>query len=252
MRNIWTVAKRDFKSYFSSPVGYIVVFLFLFMTGFMFSESLKGYARMITSSQHPGRLPSLTEGLLRPNFGNMNVILLFVVPFITMRLFAEEKKQHTIELLLTSPASLMEIVFGKFFSSLLLIGVMLGFTLIYPITLLSIGNAELGPIFSSYLGTLLLASCYISLGVFFSATTDNQIVAAALGFFSILFFWLVSWGAESAGPVWGEVLQYLSLINHFNNFGQGVIATTDVVYYLSFTGFGLFLTHRTLDSYRWR
>lgn len=252
MGNIWIIAKRDFKTYFTSPIGYIVIAGFLFIMGWMFSNNLIHYANQSVSFQQFGKGPSITDGIIRPVFGNMNVILLFVVPFITMRLFAEEKKQHTIELLMTSPISLFEIVLGKFFSSFLLIAVMLGITLAYPIILFSTGNPEFGPILTSYIGTLLLSGCYISLGILYSAMTDNQIVAAALGLFSILFFWLISWAAQAAGPVWGDVLQYLSLITHFNNFSQGVLATNDVVYYLSFIGIGLFLTHRTLDSYRWR
>ncbi|MEK6579214.1 MAG: hypothetical protein AABZ55_08305, partial [Bdellovibrionota bacterium] len=122
----------------------------------------------------------------------------------------------------------------------------------YTILLFAFGNPEIGPILTSYIGTLLLSSCYLSLGIFFSSMTENQIVAGALTFASGLFFWLVSWATQAAGPVWSDILNHLSLISHYNNFGQGVLNTTDIFYYLSFIGFGLFLTHRVLDSFRWR
>jgi ABC-2 type transport system permease protein len=129
---------------------------------------------------------------------------------------------------------------------------MLFLTLVYPIVLFATGNPEWGPIFTSYVGTLLLSSCYLSLGILFSSLTENQIVAGALTFAAGLFFWLVNWATQTAGPVWGEILTYLSLISHYNNFGQGLLNSSDVFYYLSFIGVGLFLTHRVLDSFRWR
>ncbi len=159
---------------------------------------------------------------------------------------------HTLELLMTSPVSLTEIIVGKFFSSFLLVLIMLSLTVVYPIVLFATGNPDPGPIAASYLGTLLLASCYLSIGVLFSSLTENQIVAGALTFAAGLFFWLINWATQSAGPVWGEILTHLSLISHYNNFGQGILNTSDVIYYLSFIFTGLFLTHRILDSHRWR
>ncbi|MBI2712708.1 MAG: ABC transporter permease subunit [Bdellovibrio sp.] len=252
MRNIWTIAKRDFKSYFTSPIGYIIIALFMVITAKMFNATLGAYIDRSAMFQAYGKGPNIHEGIFRPVFGNMNVILLFVVPFITMRLFAEEKKQHTLELLITAPITMLEIIFGKFLSSVLVVLAMLLPTLVYPLVVMSTASLEIGPIFTSYLGTLLLSTSYMSLGILYSAMTDNQIIAAALGLFSILFFWLISWGAQAAGPVWGDVMQYASLITHFENFSQGVISTPDIIYYISFIGIGLFLTHRTLDSYRWR
>ncbi|MCM2276505.1 MAG: ABC transporter permease [Oligoflexia bacterium] len=254
MRNIWTIARRDFRAYFTSPIAYIVIAGFLAIMGWMFFWNLSHFNLQNLQYQQfrMGKGASITEGIIRPLFGNMNVIFLFLVPFITMRLFAEERKQHTIELLMTSPVTLTEIILGKFLSSLLLVGTMLVLTLVYPITLFLTGNPDLGPIVTSYLGTIFLTGCYLSLGILFSSMTENQIVAGALTFAAGLFFWLISWASQSAGAVWGDVLSYLSLIGHYNNFGQGIINSTDVVFYLSFIGIGLFLTHRVLDSFRWR
>lgn len=255
MRNVWTIALRDFRSYFTSPIAYIVIAIFLFIMGWMFFFNLTHFNIQYMQFQqyHMGKGPSITEGIVRPVYGNMNVIFLFMVPFITMRLFAEERKLHTIELLLTSPVRLGEIVLGKFLSAFLLVSVMLGLTIVYPVILLIAGNPDLGPIVTSYIGTLLMMSCYLSMGIFFSAMTENQIVAGALTWGAGLFFWLISWATQVAGPVWNDVLQYLSLTGHYmSTFAVGTVSSTDVMFYLSFIGIGLFLTHRVLDSYRWR
>jgi ABC-2 type transport system permease protein len=254
MSNIWTIARKDFRTYFTSPMAYIVITGFVFIMGWMFFNNLYHFSMQNLQFQamNMGRGPSVTEGLVKPLYGNMNVIFLFMVPFITMRLFAEEKKLHTIELLMTAPVTLAEIILGKFLSAFGLVLVMMLLTSVYPITLYVTGKPDLGPILTSNLGTLLLVSCVLSVGLFFSAVTENQIVAGVLTFAAVLFFWLVSWATQMAGPVWGDVLTYASLISHYNNFGQGLLTSTDIFYYLSFIGTGLFLTHRVLDSYRWR
>lgn len=254
MKNIWAIARRDFKTYFTSPIAYIVIAIFLFLMGWMFFMNLYHFhAQNLQYQQfNMGKALSITDGIVRPVYGNMNVLALFLLPLITMRLFAEEKKSNTIQLLMTSPVTLTEIVLGKFLSAVLLVLVMLGLTLIYPIVLFATGNPDWGPIATSYLGTFLIMGCYLALGLLFSAMTEHQIVAAILGWGAALFFWLVSWAQQLAGPVWGELFGYLSLISHFNNFSQGLISTPDLFYYISFIGIGLFLTHRILDSYRWR
>lgn len=253
-RNLWTVARRDFRAYFTSPIAYIVIAAFLFIMGWMFFNNLNHYVLQNMQFQqfNAGHSISIQEGIVQPLFGNMNVILLFLIPFITMRLFAEEKKQHTIEMLLTAPISLSEIVLGKFLSSFLFLAVMVGLTAVYPVILMITANPDVGAIISNLAGTLLMASCILTLGIFFSALTENQIVAGALTLGGGLFFWLVSWATQSAGPVMGDVLSYLSLISHYSNFAKGLVQTSDLIFFLSFIGLGLFMTHRILDSYRWR
>lgn len=254
MKNTWIIAKRDFKSYFTSPIAYIVIAGFMVIMGWMFFFNLSHFNMQNMQYQqfNMGKSISITEGIIRPLYGNMNVIFLFLVPFITMRLFAEERKMHTLELLMTSPVTLTEIVLGKFFSAFFLVSIMLALTIVYPVVLFLKGNPDLGPIATSYLGTLLLTSCYLALGTWFSAMTENQIVAGALTFATGLFFWLISWASQSAGPVLGDIIGYLSLIGHYNNFSMGLLNSTDVIFFLSFVFVGLFLTHRTLDSFRWR
>ncbi len=254
MKNIWTIARRDFRSYFTSPIAYIIIAAFLAVQGWMFFFILRSFneQNMQAQAMGMGKAMSITEGVVQPLYGNMNVLFLFLIPFITMRLFAEERKLQTLQLLLTSPVSLTQIILGKFLSGLLMVISMMTLTLVYPIVLYFTGNPDLGPIVTCYLGTLFLAACLLSVGILFSAMTENQIVAGALTFAATLFLWLISWAAQSAGPVWSDVWEYLSLINHYRNFGQGIINTSDVFFYISFIFTGLFLTHRVLDSYRWR
>ncbi len=254
MKNIWTIARRDFRSYFMSPVAYLVIAGFTAIMGWMFYMSLAYYhqSSMQYQQMNMGKGASITDQIIRPVFGNMNVVFLLLVPFITMRLFAEERKNQTIQLLMTAPISMLDIVLGKFLSALFMILAMVGTTLFYPLILWMTGNPDFGPIFGSYVGTILMASCVLVIGMVYSAMSENQIIAGALSFATGLFFWLVSWAQSTAGGALGDILGYLSLISHYNNFSQGVINTSDLMYYLSFIFFGLFLTHRVLDSYRWR
>jgi len=204
------------------------------------------------TQQFGSRAASLTDSVTRPLYSTMNVIFLFITPFITMRLFAEERKMQTLQLLMTSPLTLGELVIGKFISSVFLVGVMLLLTLIYPIILLKYGNPDLGPIFTNYLGVFLMACCYLSTGVFFSAVSENQIVAGALTLAAGFFFWLLNLASQSVGPFLQVMLEYLSLIQHYNKFTLGIINTSDLVFFFSFIGLGLFFTYCVLDSYRWR
>ncbi len=251
---VWAIACRDLKTYFASPIAYIVIAGFLTLMGLMFFSNLSHFfVQQLQYKQFGmGKGVSLTEGIIRPLYGNMNVILLLLVPLITMRLFAEEKKLQTIQLLMTAPITIGQMVMGKFLAALMLVGIMLGLTLVYPLILFIYGNPDLGPIFTSYLGTLLLSGCYVGMGVMFSSMTENQIVAGVLTFAAGLLFWLINWLSQFAGAVIGDVLDYLSIIQHYNNFSQGILDSTDVIFYFSFIGISLFLTHRVLDSYRWR
>ena len=253
MKKIWTIAWKDYKTYFTSPIGYVIIASFLVVIGYMFFSNLAYFLQaQMRFQMGGGKGTSITEGIIRPLYGNLNVFFLFFAPFITMRLLAEERKLQTLQLLITSPITRAQIVIGKYLSAILLVATMLACTLVYPVILVIFGNPDVGPILTSYLGTFFMFSCYIALGLFFSAMTEHQMVACALTFGAGLFFWLINWAAQAAGPVWSDLLDYLSMIQHYNNFSQGVIDSTDVVFYSSFIGIFLFLTHRVLDSYRWR
>jgi ABC-2 type transport system permease protein len=253
MSKIALIAWKDYKTYFTSPVGYLIIGFFLFVTGFMFFNSVHWFIQQNATYQFQmGGGVSITDGILRPLFGNVNVFFLFVVPLITMRLFSEERKLHTLELLMTSPVTLWEMVLGKFFAAFLLVCTILLITSVYPIILFATANPDPGVILTTYLGTLLQVSCIIAIGVFFSSVTENQIIAGVLSILTGLFFWLIMWASQFAGPVFGSLLEHLSLINHFNNLSRGLLDTTNIVFYLSFIFMWLFLAHRALDSYRWR
>ena len=195
---------------------------------------------------------NLNEMVIEPSFQNMAVILLLIIPLITMRSFAEEKKSKTFALLLSSPIHLREIILGKFLACMIVIGLMIFLSSYSTGYLILIGQPEIGPILTGYLGMFLMAGCYVSMGLFASSLTDNQIIAATISFGLALFIWILGWGAHTAGPELGQLLEYLALVTHLEHFLKGLINSSDLVYYLSFIIFGLFLTHRILESSRWR
>jgi len=249
------IARRELGSYFSSPVFYVVTTVFLFIYSFMFFNILEFFSfRSFQSAQlqQAGINLNVNEIVIEPSLSNMAVTLLFIIPLITMRSFAEEKKTKTFSLLLSSPVHLREIIFGKFLAGLIVTSVMVLMSA-YSVMLLMIwGDPEIGPIVTGYLGILLMCGCYLSIGVFASSLTDNQIIAAVISFGFMFFMWIIGWAASAAGPVAGQVLEYVALTGHLESFIKGMIDSSDLVYYLSFIFFGLFLTYRTLESRRWR
>jgi len=171
---------------------------------------------------------------------------------VTMRTYSEEKRSGTIELLLTSPLSDFQIIMGKFLGAMALYLVMLAVSLIHIAILFIYGHPEWKPILTAYLGLVLLGGCFISLGLFISSLTKNQIVAGIVTFAVFLFLWIITWIGSFSGPTVDKLTTYLSIIDHLDDFGKGVIDTTHVIYYLSFMTFGLFLTAKSVDSERWR
>lgn len=254
MRNVWIVAKKDLRSYFTSPIAYLVMAVFSAIMGYMFFSLLKLYVlqSMQFEQMRFGRGPNITDNLIRPIYGNMNVVLLFIVPFITMRLFAEEKKNNTIELLLTAPVKMGQIVLGKYLSALLFVLVLLLLTLPYPIALGFAVQPDWSVIAMCYLGTVLMIGTYVAIGVLCSSLTENQIVAGALTFGTILFFWIIKWASYNSSPFWSDLLSYLSIVDHFEDFSRGVFNTKDLVFFGSAIGLWLFLTYKNLESYSWR
>jgi gliding motility-associated transport system permease protein len=175
------------------------------------------------------------------------------MPMITMRTYSEEKRSGTIELLLTSPLSDFQIIMGKFLGALALYGVMLAVTLIHMAILFIYGAPEWKPLATAYLGLLLLGGCFLSMGLFISSLTKNQIVAGMVTFAVFLLFWVISWiSSLSSGGMFSDVASYLSIIDHFDDFAKGVLDTTHLIYYLSFITFSLYLTAKSVDTERWR
>lgn len=255
MKMALIIAKRELGTFFNSPIFYVITAVFLVIYSYIFFNILSFFSFrsfQATQLRGMGLNMNLNEMVIEPSFHNMAVTLLLIIPIITMRSFSEEKKNKSIKLLLSSPIPLSGIVFGKFLSCFLVVTVMILLSAYSIIFLFMLGAPEMGPVLSGYLGILLMAGCYVAVGVFASSLTDNQIIAAVISFGFTLFMWIIGWGSQSASSGLGEVLQYLSLIDHMGRFLKGIIDTSDVVYYLSFMAFGLFMTHRVLDSERWR
>jgi ABC-2 type transport system permease protein len=255
MSNIWAIAKREIRAYFNSPIAYAVIAVFLLLVGFFFYSLIWYFnAQAMQMAQNPyyAQQVNINQMVFSPLFHNMSIILLLVLPLLTMRLLAEEKKIGTEELLFTSPVSVNQIVLGKYFASLVVLAAMLGLTALPSLLTFVYGNPEVVPWLNGYLGLFLLGGSFIAVGIFFSSLTENQIVAATLTFGALLLFWVLNWAGSSAGPKWQGILNYVSFFQHFDDMTRGILDTKDVVYYLSFSFFGLFLTHSVIQSRRWR
>jgi ABC-2 type transport system permease protein len=255
MKNIWAIARKELKSYFSSPIAYAVIAVFLLLVGFFFYSLIWWFnSQSMQMAQNPYYYQqiNINQMVYSPLFHNISIILLLVLPILTMRLFSEEKKIGTDELLYTSPVSVNQIILGKYLASLIVLALMLLLTGLLSILTFAYGNPEVAPFLDGYLGLFLIGAAFIAVGIFFSSLTENQIVSAVLTFGALLLFWILSWASYSAGGMWKDVLNYLSFFQHFDNTTQGILDTSDVVYYVSFAFFGLFLTHSVIQSRRWR
>ena len=255
LTDIFHVAGKDLRALFVSPVAYVVLTGYVVLSGWFFFNLLMQFNRMISMYEMVRRpdvasMLNLNEMVMLPLLYNMTIVLLLMVPLITMRLFAEEKKLRTDELLLTSPISVNSLVVA----ALVFLDVMLALTLVYPAILFQYGQPapELGPIVAGYIGLFFLGAAFMAVGIFASSLTENQIVAAVISFVTLLLFFVIGWPAETAGPILGKVLQYLSLIDHFTDFSKGLLDGQHVVYFVTFILFALFLTKRSIESMRWR
>lgn len=257
-RNIGLILGRELKSYFGSLTVYVVIVMFLLMTGYFFYNLLATFSVVSLQSRtdpmlaRQYQLLNINETVIRPLFGTVSVILLMMTPLLTMRLLAEEKKSGTIELLLTFPVNDVDVVLGKYLACLTVLLAMILLTVTYPVLVVILGNPETVPIATGYLGLALLGAAAISLGIFTSSLTENQIVAASLSFGMLFLFWLISYSVPLAPPGLGQVLAYLSINDHIASMSKGVVDSEDIVYYLCFIVLFLFLTLRSLETKRWR
>lgn len=255
MGNVLALAGKEFRSYFASPIAYIVVGVFALLYGWFFVAIL---AYFVQASMQAGQFGmdaqsmNVNQQLIRPLLQNVAVLVLFMLPMVTMRTYAEEKRSGTIELLLTSPLTDFQIIVGKFLGAMALFGVMLLVSLIHIGLLFVYGRPEWKEILTAYIGLVLLGGCFVSVGLLISSLTKNQIVAGMVTFAVFLFLWVINWIGSFAGPTMDQVTNYLSIIQQFDDFGKGVLDTSHIIYYLSFITFGLFLTAKSVDSERWR
>ena len=252
MSNMLAIARKELRSYFTSPIGVVMIGFFALIYGFFYAVMLQAFERQAMQfglSQAP---VDLNGDMIRPLFSNVLVVLLFTLPLITMRTYAEEKRSGTMELLLTSPLTDMQIVFGKFLGAMGLIAAMLAITLPHIGILFWYADPEWKPIVTTYLGFFLMAGCFVSIGLFISSVTRNQIIAGMATFAVFLLLWVIDWMGSFMGSTGMAVFNYLSITQHFEDFARGVLDTKHVVYYASVIVFGVFLTMRSVETERWR
>ncbi len=258
MRNIWSLFKKELVSFFSSPIAYMLISVYLVLSGYFFYVSFTRFASFImmlaSNPEYAGELVkyNVTDHVLRPLAYNIAIVVLLLIPLLTMRVYSEENKMGTMELLLTSPITYTEIVAGKFLACVFVYGVMMIFTSIYLVIMSVYCEIEAGPIFTAYLGLFLLGMAFLAVGNFTSTLTKNQVVAAVLGFGLLLLFWVIGWSAANNESIFAGLLKGVSITDHFESFAKGVLESKDVIYYLSFAFVGLFLTRLSLESTKWR
>ncbi len=236
MRGVFTILRKELRIYFVSPVAYAFLGVFLFLAGLFF------YLGLVLTG----------EASLRVMLGNLSVSLIFVLPMLTMRHFAEESRAGTFELLMTAPLSLPSLIVGKWLASLTLCTLMLLGTLLFPAVLAYFGDPDWGIIATSYLGLFCCCAAFCAAGLFASSLTDDQVAAGMAGIVILLPFWLVGSAArlvEGEARVWMEKLAFLT---HLSDFTKGVVDTANLAWFAAFTMVFLFLTYRTLESRRWR
>jgi ABC-2 type transport system permease protein len=261
MRGLFAIYRRELGSYFVSPIAYVVIGLFLLISGFFFYNILGSMiqhslmADMRSAQMGGGAQKMDVAGLVVRNFfGVVSTIILFLVPMLTMGVYSEERKRGTMELLMTSPVTEFQIVAAKFLAAFTLFLLMIVPTIIYHL-ILGMYSEPAPPwrsIASGYLGLVLLGAVLVAIGTFISSLTESQIIAGVSTFAAFLMLWVLDFGVRDATTTTGEILKHLSILRHFEDFTRGVIDTTSVVFYLSMVTLGIFLTLRTLDSMRWR
>jgi ABC-2 type transport system permease protein len=254
MRNIWIICKKELSSYFASPVAYVLLTMFAVIFGWFFWNNLAYFVVEGMEMQMRGQsFPmNVNEQIIRPLLSNVGVIGLFFIPMITMRLFAEEKRSGTIELLATSPIRDLEIIVGKWLAALILYACLLLFTALNFAFLFKYGHPDWKPLLIGYLGLLLEAGGLLAIGTFISTLTKNQIIAGAVTFGVCLMLLVLEWVSGYDTSTWAKVLAYMSIVTHMDSFARGVLNTKDAIFYLTVIFLGLFFTARSMESLRWR
>lgn len=254
MRNIWIICEKEIRSYFVSPIAYLLLAMYSLIFGFFFWNMLGYFVLMGLESQMRGQsFPmNVNEQVIRPLLSNVGVIGLFLIPIITMRLFAEEKRTGTIELLATSPIRDLEIIIGKWLAALLMYCSMVAFTALNLIFIFRYGNPDWKPVAIGYLGMILQAGALLAIGTFISTLTKNQIIAAAVTFAVCLILWVLDWSVGFETARWAQILSYFSITRHAESFSKGLLDSKDLIFYVSAIILGLFLTSRSMESLRWR
>lgn len=259
MKGVWTVFRREMLAYRVSSVAYVLMAAFLGLSGWYFFNLLARFLLLVNRALEQAmmlrQLPPVANvnmGVMRPWFDVTSQLLLFLSPLITMRLLAEERGTGRFDLLLSAPITDRQLVAGKYLAGVALCVIFLIPTLIFPAILFQYGNPEIGEILAGYLGLLLLSATLVALGLAISSLTGSQVVAAAASFAAIVILWVVGIAAGGENSGWGAFLSWLSMIEHYGDFANGVIETRHLVYFAGFTVFMLLMTMRSVESQRWR
>lgn len=231
---MYSIFKKEFKSYFNSPTAYVMIGLFIFISSMLFYMNLASATAEYNF-----------------NLNYMALILVLIVPILTMKVLADERKSGTEVLLITSPASLTSIVVGKYLAAFSVFLVMTGITFIYPIILAVLGEPAVSEIIGGYIGFILLGAAFIAFGVFASSLTESQIIAAIVSVVGLLLMWLLQGIAPGLGGIWAKILNWFSLYSRTEDFFSGILSLGPIVYYLSFSAVFVFLTIRVIEKRRW-
>jgi ABC-2 type transport system permease protein len=260
MKNVIPIARKELNIYFATPIAYVMFTLFVVIGSYFFLRLLGAYEQAslqymrFNAPELMNRL-NFQDAIFRNLFGNLGVILIFLVPFLTMRLIAEEKRTRTIELLYSSPVTPGDIVLGKYLAALAVLVCALGLTLLYPVLVQVLAKDTAGvewrSVLMGYLGLFSLGAAYMALGLFISSLTENVVVAAIITFVVLLMTWIIGWSAAETEGAMREVVLYLSSVSHLDSFSRGILDLKDCVYFLSVVIFGLFATHRAVEAHRW-
>ena len=248
MRNIWTIAKREYDHYFNSASAYVIAFMVLLVEGIIFTIIIQNY--IVNAFQSFGSAPDVS-----PITGNFVFLMVFSIPALTMRLVSDETRTGTMELLLTAPVRDWELIVGKWLGGFMFVLTMIGITLVYPIILNGLITPGLDQqlVISAYLGVILVTAAFLGLGVGISAVFTNQIAAFFFTMGTLIFLWWLIGFPANLAPVGGEVFRYLDMKSHFyDSLNRGVINLSDIVYFLSLTGLGLFIGTTAVEMRRWR
>jgi ABC-2 type transport system permease protein len=256
MRSVYAVYRKEMGHYFVSPVAYVVVAVFLIVAGFFFRlyMGLVIDQSMEMAMQGMGSDMDMPAEVLRAFFGLISTLILFLAPMLTMGVYAEERRRGTMELLMTSPLTEFQIVLGKFLATLTLFVIMLFPTFLYVAYMCFHSDPKMqwSLVLTGYLGALLLGASLLAIGTFISSLTESQLIAVVLSFGAILILWVLDFVVRGSDSLAGTVLQYISVIHHYDDFTRGIIDTSSLIYYVSVPILFLFLTVRSIDSIRWR
>jgi ABC-2 type transport system permease protein len=257
VRNVLTIAGKELRSYFASPVAYVLLAAYLALGGYFFYALLTAFNQTLqiyTMMRNPEMISrfNLNQMVVVPLLHNMSVLLIFIVPAITMRMFPEEKRGGTYELLLTSPVRVGEIVLGKFLGGLVLVLLMVALSGLFGLLLVLYGNPELPMMLSGYLGLALMGTVFLAIGTLISSFTDNVVIAYVGALFTLLVLYTIGWLGETIQGIGGGLVRYASITEHFTELTKGIIDTKDLVYFATLLVIGLFLTQRSVESVRWR